>query len=131
MRRERGFSLVELLVVIAIIGILASVVAVQVTRHVAEARIVRARADLQSLASAVETFRVLAVRLPAGLEELLAPAGKTREPLLKSLPKDPWHRPYLYERTGSRTFVLRTLGADGEEGGEGEDADLSSEDPQE
>jgi general secretion pathway protein G len=128
MERERGFSLVELLVVIAIIGILATVVAVNVTAHAATARITRSRADLASLSAAVETYRLQTGRYPVDLEELKGPVGPAREPLLKATPKDPWHRVYLYERKSAKSFVLRSLGGDGIEGGEGEDADLSSDD---
>lgn len=126
--RERGFSLVELLVVIAIIGILATVVAVNVSRHVSEARIVKARADLVTLSASVEMYRMAARPLPASLDDLQAPLPPTMEPILRSVPSDPWGRPYLYEKTGPKAFRVRSLGADGVEGGEGEDADLSSED---
>ena len=137
-----GFTLIELLVVIAIIAILAGVVAVNVMNKPAEARVAAAKIQLKILKTAVQMYQTeqgAPPTLAQGLEALVRkpvtgpiPEHYPGDGYLDSpqVPHDPWDRPYLYlvpSRSG-RSFEIITYGSDGEPGGEGEAADLSSED---
>ncbi len=136
---EHGFTLVELLVVIVIIGLLATMVAINVIPAGNQARVEKARADIATLEQALEQYRLDNLTYPAGgdgLNALLsAPAGLAQPEryrpggYIKKLPDDPWGRPYQYQAPGrSGPFDIFSLGADGQSGGEGENADIYSSD---
>lgn len=126
-RAERGFTLVELLVVIAIIGIIATMVTVRVVGNVGKARQAKARFEIGQIKTAVGIYTIQNNgRIPETLEDLRKPPRGEEEPLL-DLKKDPWGNEYVYEKTGSRRYVVRCFGADGVQGGEGEDADIDSD----
>lgn len=134
-----GFTLIEMIVVIAIIGTLAMLVGPSVLRNVGEANVTAARTQIETLAVALDAYRldvgayptteeglsVLRVRPLAG-----AAAGAWRGPYLrKRVPADPWGRPYVYQSPGSHnpdSYDLYSLGRDGEPGGEGENGDITS-----
>ena len=138
--REKGFTLLEILIVITILGILASLVAVRMMDRPAEARITKARLDIQTIENALKLFKLDNAFYPSseqGLSALVEKPtvgripGKWREGgyLEKStLPKDPWGYDYLYMNPGvyNRDFDIWSYGADGAEGGEGEDADIGN-----
>lgn len=135
---QSGFTLVELLVVIVIIGLLATVVAINVLPTTGKARAEKAKADIAILEQALEQYRLDMMTYPAavhGLGALIAPppglAGAERyRPggYVRKLPDDPWGQPYLYAvpGPGGLPYDIGSLGADGAPGGEGEDADLHS-----
>jgi general secretion pathway protein G len=123
---EGGFSLVELLVVITIIGILATTVTVKVIGAMAEARVTKAKAEIKSIKDAIAMYQTVKGRIPDSLDQLAEPVGNYEEGFIK-VGKDPWGRDYEYEKTGGRKFVVRTYGADGQPGGEGEDRDIDSD----
>ncbi|WP_448585949.1 type II secretion system major pseudopilin GspG [Thermaurantiacus sp.] len=128
-RREAGFTLVELLVVLAIIGLLATVVVVNVLPAQSRGRIEKAKADIALIEQGLELYRLDAGRYPTteeGLAVLTVPTGMGAA--LKRLPDDPWGRPYNYRSPGrdGRPYDLWTWGADGEEGGDGDSADIGS-----
>ena len=120
---ERGFTLVELMVVIVIIGLLATVVVINVMPATDKAAATKARADIATLEQGVEMYRLNKLQYPAGDEGLQA---VVREGYIKRLPKDPWGNDYRYSAPGrdGRQFEILSYGADGREGGEGEDADI-------
>ena len=139
-----GFSLVEILVVIAIMAILAGVVAVSVMHKPAEARVAAARMQLKNLSTSVQVYLTEQGRIPSLAQGLNALVRKpTIEPIPRNyrpggylesreVPLDPWGRPYIYlvpARSGDKPFEIITYGSDGEKGGEGDAADLSSTDP--
>jgi general secretion pathway protein G len=122
---EEGFTLVELMVVIVIIGLLATVVVINVMPATDKAALTKARADIATLEQGVEMYRLNKLTYPASGEGLQA---VVREGFVKRLPEDPWGNPYQYVAPGrdGRAFDIISLGADGREGGEGEDADIGS-----
>lgn len=122
---ENGFTLVELMVVIVIIGLLATVVVINVMPATDRAALTKAKADIATLEQGVEMYRLNKLQYPSGADGLQAVA---REGFVKRLPNDPWGRPYLYAAPGrdGRSFDIYSHGADGREGGEGEDADIGS-----
>lgn len=137
-RRRDGFTLVELMVVIVIIGLLATVVAINVLPSQDKAMLGKARADVATLETALEQYRLDNLVFPTteqGLQALVAaPAGLARPEryrqggYVRRLPEDPWGHAYQYRRPSAhgQAFDVWSFGADGREGGEGEDADLGN-----
>ena len=135
---RQGFTLVELMVVIVIIGLLATVVAINVLPSQDRAMVGKARADISVLEQAVETYRLDNLAFPTdqqGLEALVsAPADLARPEryreggYIRRLPTDPWGNPYQYRRSSAHggQFDVFSFGADGKAGGEGDDADLGN-----
>lgn len=135
--RDDGFSLLELMVVVVILSILALVLVPRVIDRPDQARVARAQADLRALSSALGLYRLDNRRYPTteqGLEALVARPERPPEPenwasggYLDRLPSDPWGRPYLYLHPGvHRDYDIYTLGANGEQGGTGPDADIGT-----
>jgi len=124
-RNEEGFSLVELMVVIVILGLLATIVIINVMPAADRAAMTKARADIATLEQGIELYRLDNLRYPTtdeGLQSLLS--GR----YIRRLPNDPWGNPYQYSAPGpeGHPFRIASFGADGREGGTGEDADIAS-----
>jgi general secretion pathway protein G len=124
-KREEGFTLVELMVVIVIIGLLATVVVINVMPAQDTARIRKAEADIATLEQGLEMYRLNRMNYPSsgdGLQALVS------EGFIKRLPEDPWGNPYRYATPGrdGQAFDVFSYGADGQEGGEGDNADLGN-----
>jgi general secretion pathway protein G len=135
--RVRGFTLVELMVVIVIIGLLATVVAINVMPSQDRAMVEKARADIAVLEQALETYRLDNMVYPdtaQGLDALLRPPAGLARPeryrrggYIRRLPQDPWGNPYQYRQPGRQgAFDVFSFGADGAEGGEGDAADIGN-----
>lgn len=134
---ENGFTLVEVMVVLVIIALLATIVAFTVLPYIGKANGKKAQADIAALDQAVEMYRLNNLTYPAtadGLGALVKAPPSLTDPTryaqggyIKKLPKDPWGRDYKYEYPGKHGgFDIYTLGADGAEGGEGENADIGN-----
>jgi len=134
---EHGFTLVELMVVIVIIGLLATIVVINVLPLGDKGRITKAKADISSIEGALDLYKLQNGAYPTtsqGLEALVsAPAGVDAAKyqaggyLKNKLPVDPWGHPYLYASPGQHGEAdVWTLGADNREGGEGANADIGS-----
>ena len=133
-RRQAGFTLVELLVVLIILGLIAAFAAPQVIKFVGGAKTDSARIQIERLSGVLDLYRLQVGRYPSdeGLNALMeAPADAPNwdGPYLKKADSliDPWGRPYIYRFPGQHgDYDLYTLGADDQEGGEGENQDLTS-----
>jgi general secretion pathway protein G len=134
-RRQAGFTLLELLVVLVILGLVAAFAAPQVIKYMAGAKTDSAGIQIERLSGILDLYRLEVGHYPSedeGLEALLvepADAKGWNGPYVKkeSTLDDPWGRPYVYRYPGERgEYDLYSLGADGIEGGDGEDQDVTS-----
>jgi general secretion pathway protein G len=134
-RTQAGFTLIELLVVLVILGLLAAFAAPQVLNYLGRAKTDAAKAQVQNIASILDLYRLEVGSYPSqqdGLNALLeepADAPRWNGPYVKRRDAlvDPWGRMYEYRFPGDHgAYDLFTLGADGGEGGEDEDQDVSS-----
>jgi len=133
----RGFTLIEIMVVVFILGLLVTLVAPKVMGRTEEAKRTKAAADLRAVQQALNLYRLDNGGYPTtdqGLQALVTkpqsgnvPRRWNPEGYLEKVQTDPWGHPYMYLSNGDR-YTLKSLGADGEEGGEGKYADLDSRD---
>ena len=134
-RREEGFTLVELLVVLLILALLAALVGPRVIGYMASSKVKTAAIQISAYKTALELYHLDVGRYPdssTGLKALVtAPAGARgwSGPYLdKALANDPWGNPYVYQAVpDGASYKLKSLGSDGREGGEGDAADISSD----
>jgi general secretion pathway protein G len=132
--RARGFTLLELLVVVAIIGLLAAYVAPRFFSQIGKSEQSVAKAQLEAFSRALDAYRLDVGAYPTteeGLKVLFerpAGSGKWNGPYLqKTVPDDPWGRPYVYKMPGAKfEYDLYSLGKDGQPGGTGDAADVGS-----
>lgn len=136
--REAGFSLVELMVVVFIMGLLATLIIVNVAPVGDRSRIAKARADIASLENALEQYSLDLYTYPTqeqGLAALSSPPPGVDLTLyrpggyIRRVQNDPWGNPYQYVIPGTRSggrYDLFSFGADGRPGGEGADADIGN-----
>lgn len=133
--KQSGFTLIEIMVVVVIIGILASVVVPRIMDNPDKARTAKAKNDIRALESAMDLYRLDNYTYPStdeGLEALVSepsssPANWKQGGYIKKLSNDPWGNDYLYDNDGGN-IAIYTYGADGAEGGEGPNADISTAD---
>jgi general secretion pathway protein G len=134
-RAQRGFTLIEMMVVLAIIGVLAALIVPNVLGRADEARVTAARTDVANLMQALKLYKLDNQQYPSGEQGLAALVSKpAQEPVpnawrnyIEKLPQDPWGRPYQYLNPGVHGEVdVLSLGADGQPGGDGFNADVGS-----
>ncbi|MCK5849675.1 MAG: type II secretion system major pseudopilin GspG [Kiritimatiellae bacterium] len=138
--KRSGFTLIELIVVVLIITILATIVGVKVIPELSRAKVAKATAQISNFRTALNLYRMDTGRLPTrqqGLESLCVKPSLPPVPVkyrdagyLESLtvPLDSWGNEYVYlvPGTSDEPYEIISYGADGEPGGENEDADISS-----
>ena len=131
--RDEGFTLLEIMIVVFIVGLLATLVAPRLMGRTDEARRAKATADLATIAQALDLYRLDSGAYPTTPQGLAALVVRPTAPpvpprwrdggYVDQVPPDPWGNGYVYVATRDR-FVLKSLGADGVEGGEGNAADV-------
>jgi general secretion pathway protein G len=136
-RQARGFTLIEIMVVVIIIGLLAAAIVPQVISKVEEARVAKAKQDIQALETALTMFRLDNSKYPTTEQGLASLTTQPTDPSIRHwrpggyiqrISKDPWGFDYHYESPGThgKDFDLYTLGADDQQGGEGTNADIGN-----
>ncbi len=150
-KAQNGFTLIELMIVIVIIGILATLLIPRIMERPEEARRIKAKADIKTIESALKLYKIDTGNYPTteqGLEALMRKPDTPPVPKKwrdggylegDAVPKDPWGNPYYYTASSSsgtgslsgtsgRDYEITSYGHDGQPGGTGRDADISSAD---
>ncbi|MFQ5748226.1 MAG: type II secretion system major pseudopilin GspG [Planctomycetota bacterium] len=125
-RKKAGFTLIEIMVVVLIIGLLVSLIGPNIYNQLIRSKKRVAEFQIKSLQTSIEFYRLQLQRLPDSLEELTQPAEDTGKPYMDSIPMDPWGNEYEYNQLSDGTYEIISYGGDGVPGGEGENADISS-----
>jgi len=132
LRSSAGFTLIEIMVVVFILGLLVTLVAPKIIGRTDEARRTKALADIKGIEEALHLFKLDNGYYPTTAEGL---SGLVQKPAnaknwnpdgyLDRLPVDPWGNPYVYFSDGQE-YIVKSYGGDGQEGGEGKNADIDS-----
>lgn len=128
-------TLVEIMIVVVIVATMGTVIVNAVRKQLDKARVRQAQILITEVGKSLDQFYTDCGFFPTtdqGLQALLqAPAGRTctnwgPDAYVKKLPKDPWNHELAYTSDGTK-YTLKSFGADGQEGGSGIAADISSE----
>jgi general secretion pathway protein G len=132
---QAGFTLIEIMVVVFILGLLVALVGPKIIGRTDDARIVKAKADIKGIEEALHLFKLDCGFYPStgqGLEALVSAGGGggacrkyNAEGYLDKVPFDPWDNRYAYFSDGNN-IIIKSYGADGQEGGQGKNADIDS-----
>lgn len=132
LRAQAGFTLIEIMVVVFILGLLVTLVAPKIIGRTDEARRTKALADIKGIEEALHLFKLDNGFYPTtdqGLQALVTRPSNARnyspDGYLDKLPVDPWGNPYAYFSDG-QNYIIKSYGADGQEGGDGKNADIDS-----
>ncbi|MCX7590354.1 MAG: type II secretion system major pseudopilin GspG [Kiritimatiellae bacterium] len=142
MNAKKGFTLLEILVTVLIITVLATIVGVAVAKRPGEARVAAARAQIRIFKTALNLYRMEQGFLLTQQQGLRALGQRPEVTLIpprypetgyldsREVPRDPWGNEYVYlvPGRGGTMFEVLSYGGDGQPGGEGENADISSND---
>lgn len=130
---KQNFTLIEMVIVVVIIGLLASIATPLYFRHVNSSKITTAKAQIQLFEQAILDFRLDTGKLPTQIQGLNILIEKDQSvknwkgPYIKGIPLDPWNNEYIYQNPGEHgEFDIYSYGADGQPGGEDEDADIGN-----
>jgi general secretion pathway protein G len=136
-KRSRGFTLIEIMVVVVIMGVLAALVVPKLLSRTGESKVAAAKVDIATIMQALKLYKLDNQRYPTteqGLQSLLtkpttgpAANGWKEGGYLEKMPRDPWGAPYQMLSPGVKGEIdVFSLGADGQPGGTGDDADIGS-----
>jgi general secretion pathway protein G len=134
-KAQQGFTLIEIMVVILILGLLATLVVQSLRGATDKAKRTKAMADIAELKTALDRYYIDNGSYPSseqGLQALVTPPSQGTQTAnyeeggyIRRIPNDPWNNPYAYQSDGSN-YSLKSLGADGAEGGTGKNADIDA-----
>jgi|ERR1700719_1042326 general secretion pathway protein G len=134
-KAQEGFTLIEIMVVIAIIGLLATLVVQSLRGATDKAKRTKAMADIAELKTALDRYYIDNGSYPTtdqGLTALVTASGQGTQATnyeeggyIRRIPSDPWGNQYVYSSDGNN-YTLKSLGADGAEGGTGKNADIDA-----
>ena len=128
-RSSAGFSLIELMVVIAIIAMLATAVGVQMFDALDEGNMTTAKTEIKTFQTALLGYKIAFKKMPTTEQGLDALVNNEKKNFLDAdaVPKDPWGNPYVYTLEGGNKYTIISYGEDGQPGGTGTAADISSD----
>lgn len=130
---ERGMTLIEILIVLAIIASIMAFLVPGVTRQLDKSKVQETKIQIGQIMNALNLYYTDCGKFPSSLDGLIKPDADCSnwgpEPYLKKAPKDAWNRPFQYSLDGNQ-YTIKSLGADGREGGDGYAKDISSDDVQ-
>jgi general secretion pathway protein G len=134
---QAGMTLIEIMIVLVIVATMGTIIVNKVSGQLSKAQVNQAKILLSEVGKSLEQYNIDCGNFPTsdqGLQALVsAPSGGRTcpnwgpEPYRKSVPRDPWNHDLIYQSDGTK-FILKSLGKDGQEGGEGLNKDISSED---
>lgn len=127
--KRSSFSLIELIVVVLILGVLAAAASLKLFDYLGDSKVTQAKTDIQTFSKASELFRMDQGRYPEELQELMGVEDEEEgngKSYVKKITKDPWGNEYSYNLVDEEEYEIISYGRDGEEGGEGLDADITN-----
>ena len=128
---EKGMTLIEIMIVLVILASIGGVLITRVTGALKKSRVKNAQILITELGKSLDTYYTDCGKYPSSLEALTSNSDSCSnwgpEPYLKRIPKDPWESEFIYESEGG-SYEIVSLGQGGQEGGEGFEKDISSED---
>ncbi|MFK5955841.1 MAG: type II secretion system major pseudopilin GspG [Planctomycetota bacterium] len=127
LKKRAGFTLIEIMVVVLIIGLLVSVVGPNIWNALVSSQAKIADTQIRSFHDAMDHYKLSNYTYPDSLEALTEPDPVTGNPIIKTIPLDPWQNEYVLDQDADGNPVITCYGADGVPGGEGENKDISSE----
>jgi len=129
-KKSAGFTLIEIMIVVIILGLLATLVTVNAPSMIHRHRVKIAKRNIESLQNAVDIYYTEMGTYPKKLSDLVSAQDPSGEPIkiIKRVPKDPWGNDFVYVVPGKENeeYSISSLGADGQPGGEGRNADINS-----
>lgn len=130
MGNSLGMTLMEIMIVLAIVGALIAALTPMISDRLAKSKFSETKIIIGQLVGAMNMYFTDCGKYPESLEGLTAPDASCSnwgpDVYLKKMPKDAWQRPFVYSIEGN-SYILKSLGADGREGGDGYSKDLTSE----